>query len=59
MESQEINFMLKLIYFLTILRRGRSQGLDQTFWGHDKELKTPELVFQADRETGYGHKPQY
>lgn len=56
MEFQEINFMLKLISFLTILQR---QGLDQMIWGHDEELQTPEFKFKADTKPGYGHKPEY
>lgn len=59
MEFQEINFMLKLISFLTLLWRGGCQGLDQMVWGQDEELQTPEFKFKADTEPGYGHKAEY
>lgn len=59
MEFQEINFMLKLISFLTILWRARCQGLDQMVWGHDEELQTPAFIVNVDTVPGYGHKPEY
>lgn len=59
MEFQEINFMLKLISFLTILWRARCQGPDQMFRGHDEELQTPVLKVNVDTVPGYGHKLEY
>lgn len=58
MEFQEINFMLKLISFLTILWGIRCQGLDQIIWRH-KELQIPDFKFEAVTESGYGNKLEY